>query len=96
MTNAIACCSVWLADLLEKAGIPEHRLYWMHIMQEDGRVSKDLIKKMKFPAVFAFGQAAHTWAGPSSQLVDHPNFRWAEKTTRTYNLASLIRKELSS
>lgn len=70
-------CSLWLAQQLEDAGIPEERLYWINAHSWDGKpTSPDFIEQLNPRHVIALGRNAQSWcafdAGVNNVLVDHP------------------------
>jgi thymidylate kinase len=70
-------CSVWLAEQLEEAGIPESDLYWINAYSRDGRpVSPFFLEALQPPLVIALGQNAGEWtdreANIEATVVEHP------------------------
>jgi hypothetical protein len=59
-------CAPWLADGLERAGVPENTLYWINAYDVRGAAtSAEFVKDLRPVQVVAMGKLAERWC------VDH-------------------------
>lgn len=83
-------CSVWLADELEKAGIPESRLCWMNAFTGAGTPnSAKPVIDAGFSKVIALGRNAALWCEQNDvdfSQVHHPQYWVRSHRNKPYQL----------
>jgi len=71
-------CSIWLADRLEAAGVPEDALYWANAADAAGReTDPSFVGALSPRKVIALGENAAAWclrAGVTAAEVPHPQY----------------------
>lgn len=88
-------CSWWLAEQLERAGIPENRLFWVDSADRDGNPLRLPAEpwQANFGGVFALGKNAAEWCwnnGWRFEQVHHPQFWHRFQPGKTYQLTKLL------
>lgn len=91
-------CSWWLAEQLERAGIPESMLYWIDAADRDGNplVLRAEEHQHKFLSVIALGRHAAEWCwnnGWAFEHVHHPQYWHRFQNDKPYQLTKLLYKK---
>lgn len=90
-------CSWWLGEQLERARVPESRLYWVDAADREGRVL-DLPaqgNQLLFAGVFALGRNAADWCWNNGWIfnhVHHPQYWHRWQSGKQYQLTKLLTK----
>lgn len=88
-------CSWWLAEQLERAGMPENRLYWVDAQDRDGTVLKLPAAQHQhlFAGVVAMGRHAAAWCWDNGWVFDqvhHPQYWHRFQKDKPYQLTKLL------
>lgn len=93
---SIKACSGWLNTLLEAAGVPETKLFWVNALDNDGtNVNlRELYDIINPPSVIALGKVAeHALAeqGITAISVPHPQYWKRFKSKQEYPLIPILK-----
>lgn len=89
-------CSAWLAEELEKSGVPEASLYWVNAYDgPDGtQLNVNFISRLRPCGVFALGKEAAEWCelyGVSCRAFTHPQYHKRFQAKKPYPLMKELR-----
>ena len=83
-------CSQWLAQQLDRGGVPESDLLWVNADED-----LSFIKELSPGVVIALGEAAHVklaYAGVQSRMVRHPQYHKRFGGGSRYPLLDLLQE----
>lgn len=86
--------SLWLANLLEEAKIPEHRLYWINAKTDGEATDPRFIDLLQPEYVIAMGGKAREWCKKhriGCSIVDHPQYHKRFRHGEPYPLIDMLR-----
>lgn len=86
-------CSIWLAEQLVAAQVPEHELYWVNVHLEGQEISPDFIDKLEPNLIIALGSTAHRWCKQHKlghTEVQHPQYHKRFHHNEEYPLLSAL------
>lgn len=87
--------SLWLANLLENAKIPEHGLYWVNAKTEGQETDGSFVGALAPGKVIAMGLKAAQWCNRHVQgefhTISHPQYHKRFRHSEPYPLIDLLR-----
>lgn len=99
-------CAYWLAEQLERAGVPESSLYWMNAYGRAGAggapspTSAAELKRHSWKCVVTLGRDAAEWADkaglPNICAEHHPAFWWKYRAAKPYPMIDTLNRYLRS
>lgn len=93
-------CSVWLADQLDTAGIPEERLYWINAYNHfDHPTPHDFLTELRPRAIIALGANAARWCQQADVQycqVTHPQHHKRFHHAEPYGLGPLLQQAMQN
>lgn len=88
-------CSIWLAEQLDLAQVPEHSLYWVNARVGGQDISPAFIDRLEPGKVIAMGSIAHRWCQKHKlghTEVQHPQYHKRFIHNSTYPLLQELLK----
>ncbi len=88
--SGFAGCSPWLADQLDRFGVPESRLYWVNALNRNGqRTDHAFVEDLKPRGIIALGAIAEEWCRDSMPYatIPHPQYWKRFHAREEYDLA---------